>query len=67
MKLLLHPIPRRRKGATRLRTRKQGGDRRPSLINPLAQQGVEECQDQCDASYDDPMEQLECYKRECWS
>lgn len=43
------------------------GRERPEQIAPQAQQGVQECQMQCQEMYpDNPTEQLECYKRECW-
>jgi len=39
-----------------------------SQITPQAQQGLDECQDYCESMYpDNAIEQLECYKRECWS
>jgi hypothetical protein len=42
------------------------GASRPQVVP--AQQGIGECQDYCDATHpDSPMEQLECYKQECWS
>jgi hypothetical protein len=54
-------------GATRSYERGNRGDDSLSQIEP-AQQGVGECQDYCEAMYpDSPIEQLECYKRECWS
>jgi hypothetical protein len=39
-----------------------------SQVTPHAQQGMDECQEYCESMFpDDPMEQLECYKQECWS
>jgi hypothetical protein len=41
--------------------------RTPGIV-PHAQQGVAECQDRCEELYpDNPIEQLECFKQECWS
>lgn len=55
-------------GRTRLSVRSDRSGEGPPQIEPQAQQGVGECQDQCDSMYpDNPIEQLECYKRECWS
>ena len=66
---LPHPSMQRwQPGATRLRELNDRGDEGQSPVRPQAQQGVEECQDQCDQMYpENPAEQLECYKRECWS
>jgi hypothetical protein len=39
-----------------------------SGITPQAQQGVAECQERCEEMYpDNPNEQLECFKQQCWS
>ena len=68
MKLPHSPMTRWRLGATRLREPNERRDEGLSPVTPQAQQGVEECQDQCDQMHpDNPAEQLECYKRECWS
>ena len=38
-----------------------------SHVLPQAQQGVAECQTSCQERYPgNPVEQLECYRRECW-
>jgi len=54
-------------GVTRSYAHKMRGET-SSGITPQAQQGIDECQDYCEELYpDNPIEQLECYKRECWS
>ena len=54
-------------GTRRLCAHVDRGRERPAQIAPQAQQGVQECQLQCQQMYpDNPTEQLECYKRECW-
>ena len=53
---------------TRSYINNNAGGESSSHVTPHAQQGVDECQDYCESMYpDDPMEQLECYKQECWS